>query len=172
MDTAKPKHPTSTNAAASLPSSGRRSLSRLWTRSSSRYPESNATWQPYARTHRDAWTLGELIAKVLGFEPDKTDGTGLSQSDARDILARYGIRTGPGTGKKDERIGGGTQIWIANRNDALSRAIAKHPWGSNGWHQYLARLPGATKSGAEVKKFAGSTSCWVSLPRGLIDRED
>ncbi len=135
-------------------------------------PESNATWQPYARTHRDAWTLGELIAKVLGFEPDKTDGTGLSQSDARDILARYGIRTGPGTGKKDERIGGGTQIWIANRNDALSRAIAKHPWGSNGWHQYLARLPGATKSGAEVKKFAGSTSCWVSLPRGLIDRED
>jgi hypothetical protein len=120
------------------------------------------------KTHNDRRTIGELIKKALTDEP--SDG-GVSQEDARAVLRRHGIRGGLGTGRKvsdDERQAKTQYFWIANRNDALSKVIGEHAWSANGWQQYLARIGGAVRSGAEVKRFAAAVSSWVALPSDLV----
>jgi len=52
----------------------------------------------------------------------------------------------------------------------LSRKLNHHPWGSNGWRQYLARLPGAVRGGDKPMRFAAAVSCWVSVPIELTEK--
>jgi putative DNA primase/helicase len=123
----------------------------------------------FVHVNQDKRTIGELIEQVLAEDlaEDPTDNP-VEKKDKRQeprvaTLARFGIRVGQGTGKKDDQTEG-RFVWVANRNDGLSKVIGDHPWSQNGWAQYLARLDGAVKSGSEPKKFAGSTQPWVALP--------
>jgi putative DNA primase/helicase len=122
----------------------------------------------FLHTHSDKRTIGDLIKKALIDEPRDF---GVSREDADDVLRRYGIRSGLGTGRKvgdDETQAKAQYFWVANRNDALSKVIGEHGWSSNGWQQYLCRIAGAVKSGIEVKRFASSPTCWVALPSSLV----
>jgi len=129
-----------------------------------------------SRKHHDSRTVGQLLRKAFTDEAD----FGLSQSDAREVLRRYGILVGVGTGRKQgDRKQGDTDeqkkqqyFWVANRNDGLSRSIGDHAWSSNGWAQYLARIAGAVKSGTEVKRFASAPTCWIALPSSLVLSEE
>lgn len=100
--------------------------------------------------------IGASIYEIIGRAAGRlVEGVGLTQSEAKSVLGRAGIRVE------------GDEVWFSNNSTKIVEILRHTPYAAD-WRGQITRVEGVTKS-TKTKKFSGIDSRYVIVPLSIFD---